>query len=83
MDKAKMRTMDKLASKGFDTEKKVMALEMEIVHENGLDVEIGGILDLKKAIRQHRLYAYLYNGEDPQPVKKEVKNHVGNEAEYD
>ena len=35
MDKAKMRTMDKLASKGFDTEKKVMALEMEIVHENG------------------------------------------------
>ena len=62
MDKAKMRTMDKLASKGFDTEKKVMALEMEIVHENGLDDEIGGKKKKKKAIRQHRLYAYLYNG---------------------
>ena len=57
MDRMKLKTMDKLAAKGFDTEKKVMALEMEIVHENGLDDEIGGILDLKKAIRQPSLYA--------------------------
>jgi hypothetical protein len=75
--------MDKLAAKGFDTEKKVMSLEMEIVHENGLDDEIGGTLDLKKAIRQHRLYAYLYNGKDPVPAKKEVKPDVRNESEYD
>ena len=44
MDRMKLKTMDKLAAKGFDTEKKVMSLEMEIVHENGLDDEIGGIL---------------------------------------
>ena len=83
MDRMKLKTMVKLAAKGFDTEKKVMSLEMEIVHENGLDDEIGGILDLKKAIRQHRLYAYLYNGKDPVPAKKEVKPDVRNESEYD
>ena len=81
MDKTKLRTMDRVAGKGFDTEKKVIALEMETVHENGLDDEIGGILALQKAIKAHRLYSYLYGGVDPVPAKKEVKPNAGNESE--
>ena len=71
MDKTKMKMMDRLAAKGFDTEKKVMSLELENVHKNGLKDDIGGILELKDVIRRHRLYAYLYNGTDEVPAKKE------------
>ena len=46
MDKAKQKLLDKLGKKGFDTEKKVNAIDMQVAFDNGLADEIGGILAL-------------------------------------
>ena len=78
MEKAKLKTMDRLAAKGFDTEKKVNAIDMVAAYENELSDELGGIIELQKAIRAHRLYAYLYGGKDPAPVRKEAGNDAKN-----
>ena len=48
MDKAKQKLLDKLGKKGFDTEKKVNAIDMQVAFDNGLADEIGGILALKQ-----------------------------------
>ena len=59
MDKAKQKLLDKLGKKGFDTEKKVNAIDMQVAFDNGLADEIGGILALQKAIKTHTVYAFL------------------------
>jgi len=74
MDKAKQKLIDKLGKKGFDTEKKVNAIDMQVAFDNGLTDELGGILALQKAIKTHSVYSFLMDGTDPKPEKKEAKH---------
>lgn len=74
MDKAKQKLIDKLGKKGFDTEKKVNAIDMQVAFDNGLTDELGGILALQKAIKTHRVYAFLMDGVDAKPEKKEARH---------
>lgn len=73
IDKKKAAALSKISDKGFDTEKKVMAIDIDAIDENDLTKEITEIRGLKKAIRNHDVIAYLCNGTDPMPVKKEAK----------
>ena len=82
METAKKKLLEKLGKKGFDTEKKVNAIDMQVAFDNGLTDELGGILALQKAIKTHSVYSFLMDGVDPKPVKKEVKNdHDGRSGE--
>ena len=74
MEKTKQRLIDKLGKKGFDTEKKVCAIDMQVAFDNGLADELGGILALQKAIKTHSVYAFLMDGVDAKPEKKEAKH---------
>lgn len=74
MDKAKQKLIDKLGKKGFDTEKKVNAIDMQVAFDNGLTDELGGILALQKAIKTHSVYAFLMDGVDAKPEKKEARH---------
>ena len=74
MDKAKQKLIDKLGKKGFDTEKKVNAIDMQVAFDNGLTDELGGILALQKAIKTHSVYAFLMDGVDAKMEKKEAKH---------
>ena len=72
IDKSKIKTLEKLKEKGFDTANKIRPLEMEEVYENGLENELGNIIGLKKAIKaNHSELAWLLDGSDPKPEKKE------------
>ena len=73
IDKKKAAALSRISDKGFDTEKKVMAIDIDAIDENDLTKEITEIRGLKKAIRNHDVIAYLCNGTDPVPVKKEAK----------
>ena len=73
IDKKKAAALSKISDKGFDTEKKVMAIDIDVIDENDLTKEITEIRGLKKAIKNHDVIAYLCNGTDPMPVKKEAK----------
>ena len=53
MEKSIQKLLDKLGKKGFDTEKKVNAIDMQVAFDNGLADELGGILALQKAIKSH------------------------------
>ena len=75
MEKTKQKLIDKLGKKGFDTEKKVCAIDMQVVFDNGLADELGGILALQKAIKTHSVYAFLMDGVDAKPEKKEASKH--------
>ena len=74
MEKTKQRLIDKLGKKGFDTEKKVCAIDMQVAFDNGLADELGGILALQKAIKTHSVYTFLMDGVDAKPEKKEAKH---------
>jgi hypothetical protein len=73
IDKKKAAALSRISDKGFDTEKKVMAIDIDAIDENDLTKEITEIRGLKKAIKNHDVIAYLCNGTDPVPVKKEAK----------
>ena len=73
IDKKKAAALSKISDKGFDTEKKVMVIDIDVIDENDLTKEITEIRGLKKAIKNHDVIAYLCNGTDPVPVKKEAK----------
>lgn len=75
MEKTKQKLIDKLGKKGFDTEKKVCAIDMQVAFDNGLADELGGILALQKAIKTHSVYAFLMDGVDTKPEKKEEAKH--------
>ena len=65
IDKSKIKTLEKLKEKGFDTANKIRPLEMEEVFENGLENELGNIIGLKKAIKaNHSEIAWLLDGSD-------------------
>ena len=74
MDKTKQKLLEKLGKKGFDTEKKVSAIDMQAAFDNGLADDIGGILSLQRAIKTHTVYAFLMGGVDSKPEKKEAKH---------
>ena len=74
MDKTKLKLLDKLRKKGYDTEKKVTAIDMQVAFDNGLADEIGGVLALQKAIKTHNVYSFLMDGVDSKSEKKEAKH---------
>ena len=74
MEKSIQKLLDKLGKKGFDTEKKVNAIDMQVAYDNGLADELGGILALQKAIKTHSVYAFLMDGVDAKPENKEAKH---------
>lgn len=74
VNRTKLKTMNRLCEKGFDTAKKISAIDMRLAHENDLNDEIGNILDLQQAIRAHMELAWLCDGED---LKKEEKHGTG------
>ena len=71
-----MKLMEKLEKKGFDTEKKVCAIDMQIAVDNGLAADSEGILALQKAIKTHSLYSFMTGGTDPKPEKKETRKNA-------
>ena len=76
MEKTIQKLIDKLGKKGFDTEKKVSAIDMQVAFENGFTTEeVGGILALQKAIKTHSVYSFLMGGTDAKPEKKEGKKN--------
>jgi len=76
MEKSKKNLMEKLGKKGFDTEKKVNAIDMQVAYDNGLTDDLGGILALQKAIKNHSVYTFLQDGVDAKPEKKGAKNNA-------
>ena len=76
VDKKKAAALNKLSDKGFDTEKKIMTIDIDVIDEKDLSREISEIRGLKKAIKNHDVIAYLCNGTDPVPAKKEAKRNA-------
>ena len=70
MEKSIQKLLDKLGKKGFDTEKKVNAIDMQVAFDNGFTTdEVGGILALQKAIKSHNTYAFIMGGSDAKSDK--------------
>ena len=74
IDKKKAAALSKISDRGYDTEKKVMTIDLDVIDEEDFTKEISEIRGLKKAIRNHNVIAYLCNGTDPVPQKKEVRH---------
>ena len=73
IDRAKLKTMDKLKDKGFDTANKIKTLDGRLILRNGLTGEMANIFDLQDAIKaNHSELAWLMDGEDPKPERKEA-----------
>ena len=51
INKMKLKTLTRLSDKGFDTHKKILAIDMRAARNHGLDDDIGGIIDLQDAIK--------------------------------
>ncbi len=83
MEKSIQKLLDKLGKKGFDTEKKVNSIDMQVAYDNGLADELGGILALQKAIKSHSTYAFIMGGSDTKPEKKEVKRNADDDRSTD
>ena len=81
IDKDKWKTMERLKEEGFDTANKIRALNGRTMLKKGLKSEMENIYDLQDAIKAgHSEIAWLMDGEDPKPVKKEVSKNAGYEA---
>ena len=75
IDRTKLKTMDKLKDKGFDTANKIKTLDGRLILKNGLTGEMANIFDLQDAIKaNHSELAWLMDGEDPRPdmLKEEM-----------
>ena len=70
INKAKLKTLTRLSDRGFDTHKKILAIDMRAARNHGLDDDIGGIIDLQDAIKAHREIAYLCDGSDAKPRER-------------
>lgn len=79
MEKSIQKLLDKLGKKGFDTEKKVNSIDMQVAYDNGLTDELGGILALQKAIKSHSTYSFIMGGADPKTERK--PKEVGQNAD--
>ena len=76
IDRKKGAALSKISDRGYDTEKKIMAIDIDVIDEEDFIKEISEIRGLKKAIRNHDVIGYLCNGVDPVPVKKEVRKNA-------
>ena len=73
IDRAKLKTMEKLKDKGFDTANKIKTLDGRLILRNGLTGEMSNIFELQDAIKaNHSELAWLMDGEDPKPERKEA-----------
>lgn len=79
IDKKKGAALSRISDKGYDTEKKVMTIDIDVIDDEDFTKEIREIRGLKKAIRNHDVIAYLCNGVDPAPAKKEMRINGGSE----
>ena len=77
LDRAKIKTLEKLKEAGFDTAAKIRVLDARQMLKEGLAGEMGNIFDLQDAIKaNHSELAWLMDGEDPKPVKKEAAKNA-------
>ena len=76
MEKSVKNLIEVLEKKGFDTEKKVCTIDLQVAVDNGLTAESKGILALQKAIKTHSVYSFLTGGKDTKPDKKEAKKNA-------
>ena len=73
IDKPKIKALEKLKENGFDTANKIKMLEARQMLKLGMAAEMQEIFDLQDAIKaNHGEIAWLLDGEDPKPVKKEA-----------
>ena len=77
LDRSKIKTLEKLKEAGFDTAAKIRILDARQMLKEGLAGEMGNIFDLQDAIKaNHSELAWLMDGEDPKPVKKEAAKNA-------
>ena len=76
IDRKKGAALSKISDRGYDTEKKIMTIDIDVIDEEDLTREIGEIRGLKRAIKNHDVIGWLCNGEDPAPAKKEAKKNA-------
>ena len=63
IDKAKMKTIEKLKDAGFDTANKIRALDGRAILKHGLTSEMKNIFGLQDAIKDgHNELAWLMDG---------------------
>ena len=83
LDRAKIKTLEKLKEAGFDTAAKIRILDARQMLKEGLAGEMGNIFDLQDAIKaNHSELAWLMDGEDPKPAKKEVVKRDHNDGKH-
>ena len=77
IDKPKIKALEKLKEAGFDTANKIKTLEARQMLKLGMAAEMQEIFDLQDAIKaNHSELAWLMDGEDPKPVKKEATRNA-------
>ena len=82
VDRSKLKTLDKLKDKGFDTANKIKTLDGRLILKNGLTAEMGNIFELQDAIKaNHSELAWLMDGEDPKPGKKEAQIYADDDRD--
>ena len=72
MDKMKLRSLNKLAEKGFDTGKKISEIDMVTIRDYGLVGELSFIIEMQEAIKGDVL-EYLMGSKDKEEVNEEAK----------
>ena len=73
ISKSKLKTMEKLKEKGFDTANKIKTLDGRLILKSDLTSEMENIFDLQDAIKaNHGELAWLMDGADPKIEKKEA-----------
>lgn len=67
----KLKVMSKLVESGYDTEKKLLKLEMEsILKIKGITIpDMSVIIELQKSTKANRLFSYLGGGTDDVPKR--------------
>jgi sugar/nucleoside kinase (ribokinase family) len=76
IDRPKIKALEKLKEAGFDTANKIKLLDARQMLKLGMAGEMQEIFDLQDAIKaNHSELAWLLDGEDPKPEKKEVIRH--------
>lgn len=66
----KIKVLTKLINCGYNTEKKISQLDMELILNipNIKKEEMMVILDIQKSIKSNKVITYLGSGEDEQPA---------------
>ena len=73
IDRSKLKTLDRLKDKGFDTANKIKMLDGRLILKSELTGDMANIFDLQDAIKaNHSELAWLMDGADPRPDRKEA-----------